>query len=391
MPNNPVVASYVADFLKIDQLHVYRQLTGLSQEFDMHVFTHHRENEAYFPYHEKWLHVLPKPQLRWWRRFIHKQIKQEPWQMFRWELRRWLLDLTRVDAQVLHIYFGHVAPQFIPLMKAWLHPVVVSYHGADAGVDMDKPRYRAAMQEVFRLATQVQSRSMALSEDLVKLGCPPEKIVLQRTGVPFDRWPFKPRTAPEDGAWHLLQSCRFIEKKGLDLTLQAFAEVVKHYPKARLTLAGSGPLREALQQQAEALGVAGSVAFPGFLHEGRLAPVVYDAHVCLHPSRTGKDGNREGVPNAMLEAMASGLPVVATNHGGIPEAITHGVSGLLVEENDAPALAQAVLRLTQDASLRSSIAQAGREAVEESFAREKQDARLAANYKELMTAAASRR
>jgi thioredoxin-like negative regulator of GroEL len=90
--------------------------------------------------------------------------------------------------------------------------------------------------------------------------------------------------------------------------------------------------------------------------------VVYDAHVCLHPSRTGKDGNREGVPNAMLEAMASGVPVVATNHGGIPEAITHGVSGLLVEENDAPALAQAVLRLIQDASLRSSIAQAGREA-----------------------------
>ena len=137
--------------------------------------------------------------------------------------------------------------------------------------------------------------------------------------------------------------------------------------------------------------MAGSVNFPGFLHEGRLAPVVYDAHVCLHPSRTGKDGNREGVPNAMLEAMASGLPVVATNHGGIPEAIANGVSGLLVEENDAPALAQAVLRLIQDASRRSSIAQAGREAVEENFAREKQDTRLAARYKELMTAAAGRR
>jgi len=86
---------------------------------------------------------------------------------------------------------------------------------------MDKPRYRAAMQEVFRLATQVQSRSIALSEDLVKLGCPPEKIVLQRTGVPFDKWPFKPRAAPEQRSLAPATACRFIEKKGLDLTLNA--------------------------------------------------------------------------------------------------------------------------------------------------------------------------
>jgi len=134
------------------------------------------------------------------------------------------------------------------------------------------------------------------------------------------------------------------------------------------------------------------VAFPGFLHEGRLAPVVYDAHVCLHPAARAKTAT--GAGRAECDAGGDGrggLPVVATNHGGIPEAITHGVSGLLVAENDAPALAQAVLRLIQDGSLRSSIAQAGREAVEQNFAREKQDARLAANYKELMTAATSRR
>lgn len=384
MPNNPVVASYVPEFLKIDQLHIYRQITGLRHDLAAHVFTHKREETAHFPYHEKWMHVLPKPRLRWLRRLIHTQLRDEPWQIFGWELRRWVLDLARIDAQVLHIYFGHIAPQFIPLMKVWPRPVVVSFHGADVAGYAEKPRYLAALKEVFRLATKIQSRSEALSADLLALGCPPEKLVLQRTGVPVEEWPYLERTAPADGAWHLVQSCRFVEKKGLDLTLQAFATVLKTHPNARLTLAGSGPLKDALQAQVAELGIAGSVTFTGFLPNAKLLPLLHEAHVYLHPSRTGSDGNREGVPNAMLEAMATGIPVVATRHGGIPEAITDEVSGLLVAENDAPALAAAVLRLIGDAGLRQRTGQAGSEVVRSTFNRQTQDHALIAFYKGLM-------
>ncbi len=384
MPKNPVVASYVADFLKLDQLHVYRQITGLRHELDAHVFTHKREYPEHFPYHEKWLHVLPRPRLRWLRRLIHTQLRNEPWQIYRWELRRWILDLARIDAQLLHIYFGHVAPQFIPLMKVWPKPIVVSFHGADAGGYLDQPRYLAAMQEVFRLATKVQSRSEALNADLIKLGCPPEKVVLQRTGVPMEDWPLRERIAPADGAWHLMQSCRFIEKKGLDLTMRTFATVVKRFPQARLTLVGDGPLRQALEQQARDLGVAERVTFTGFASHGTLARVLYDAHIYLHPSRTGADGNREGVPNAMLEAMATGIPVVATRHGGIPEAITDGESGLLVDENDAEGLAAATLRIIEEPALRQRIALGGREAVGRKYDRAAQDRELISFYKGLM-------
>lgn len=384
MPKNPVVASYVADFLKTDQLHVYRQITGLRHDLDAHVFTHKREYPEHFPYHDKWLHVLPKPRLRWLRRLIHTQLLDEPWQIFRWELRQWILDLARIDAQVLHIYFGHVAPQFIPLMKVWPKPVVVSFHGADVAGYLEKPRYLAALKEVFCLATKIQSRSEALSADLLALGCPPEKLVLQRTGVPVDEWPFRERTAPADGAWHLMQSCRFVEKKGLDLTLKAFATVVAKYPNARLTLMGGGPLKATLEQQSKDLGVAERVTFTGFLPSAKLAEALNEAHIYLHPSRTGSDGNREGVPNAMLEAMSTGIPVVATKHGGIPEAITDGESGLLVEENDAPALAAAVLRLIEDATLRKRIAQQGSKAVQTNFNRQTQDQALVKFYKGLM-------
>ena len=391
MPNLPVVASYVADFLKPDQMHVYRQITGVLGEVDMHIFTHRRENERTFMFDPKRVHVLPRPRTRWLRRLIHKQLRQEPWQIYRWELRRWLLDLIRIDAQVLHLYFGHVAPQFIPLMKVWRNPVIVSFHGADAGVDMEKPRYRAAMGEVFRLAAKVQVRSDALREDLVRLGCAEDKIVLQRTGVPLEAWPYRERDTPEEGCWRLMQSCRFIDKKGLDTTLQAFALVAAKHPRARLALVGDGPERASLEQQARDLGLAERVEFPGFLSNAEVSKAVYASHLYLHPSRTSADGNREGVPNAMLEAMASGAPVLATRHGGIPEAVADGVSGLLVEENDSAGLGAAALRVIEDTDLRRRLGLAGREAVQEGYARDVQAARLAAFYKQLMAPACGQR
>jgi colanic acid/amylovoran biosynthesis glycosyltransferase len=93
----------------------------------------------------------------------------------------------------------------------------------------------------------------------------------------------------------------------------------------------------------------------------------YGSHIFLHPSQTGRDGNQEGIPNSMLEAMATGLPVFATEHGGIPEAIENGVNGVLVRERDDEALAQALLNAAQDASLLSRIGRAGAEAVRRNF------------------------
>ena len=391
MTNKPAVASYVSDFLKPDMLHVFRQVTGLRQVTPW-VLTHKRENAARFPFPEKRLIVLPKPRLRWWRRFVSKQIRREPWQLFRWELRNMILELTRTEAKVLHIYFGHIALHLRSLMKVWPHPTVVSFHGADAGVDMsgDKPGHLAAMREVFQLAAVVQARSESLVEDLIRLGCPREKLRVQRTGIPLEEWRFAAREVPPDGAWRVLQSCRLIEKKGLDLTLRAFAAATKDLPKSELVIAGDGPLRAELDRLAGELGIAARVRFTGFLDQAKLREEVYRSHVFLHPSRTGKDGNREGVPNSMLEAMASGAPVIATRHGGIPEAITDGVSGLLVAENDADALAKALREVLTDAARAAALGAGGRKAVEDRFDRAANICQLEGCYLELMASRGQR-
>lgn len=383
MPKKPVIASYVSDFLKSDMLHVYRQVTGL-QNLEPWVFTHKRENEARFPFPKKRLVVLPKPKLRWWRRWVHKNIKKAPWHLYTWEVRHALLELERAEAKLLHIYFGHTAIHFLPLIKACPHPVVVSFHGADAGVDVNKPNHLAPLREVFAAADLIQARSQSLADDLIKLGCPAEKVRIQRTSIPLEEWVFTPREVPADGAWRLFQSCRLIAKKGLDLTLESFAAVHREFPKATLTIAGDGPLKEELQAQAARLGVAEAVKFAGFLDQTDLRREVATSHFFIHPSRTTGDGNREGVPNAMLEAMASGATVIATKHGGIPEAVESGESGWLVEENDGAGLTSGLLALIKDPQRSQAMARQARARVEAMFDRTQNIKVLEECYRELM-------
>lgn len=368
MPNPPTIAVYVPEFLKLDMMHVYRQISAF-EGVSCHVFTHKIENTEHFNFHVRRLHVLPKPKLRWWRRWVAKNVKKEPWDLFDWELRRFVMELTRVDAELLHVFFGHIAPQFRTLMKVWPHPVVVSFHGADAGVNMDKPGHLKAMREVFELADKMLCRTESLGRDLVALGCPPEKIGIWRTGVPLAEWPYRPRVAPEDGRWQLLQVCRFVDKKGLDLTLKAFAGVRKRYPGAVLTLVGDGPKMVELKALAGELGLGDAVVFPGFVDQWAVRKLILAGHVFIHPSRTSADGNREGIPNAALEAMASGMPVVATTHGGFPEAIVSGESGILVEENRADLIEQAILDILGDEALRARLGEGGRKVVEAKFDR----------------------
>jgi colanic acid/amylovoran biosynthesis glycosyltransferase len=115
-----------------------------------------------------------------------------------------------------------------------------------------------------------------------------------------------------------------------------------------------------------------------------LREIYYRSHIFLHPSQTGRDGNQEGIPNSMLEAMATGLPVFATEHGGIPEAIENGVSGVLIPERDDSALAQALLDASRDSDLLSHIARSGAEAVRKNFDLSAQAQRLEEIYLNLL-------
>jgi colanic acid/amylovoran biosynthesis glycosyltransferase len=363
----PVVACYCATFLKPEMLHIYRQITALERVSPI-VIAQKRENAARFPFDN--IDILPKPPLHFLRRFWFRQLRDAPWQISGGELRALLDVLRRTDACVLHIYFGHIAVHLLPLIRAWKKPSIVSFHGADVMVDMNKPAYRTATREMLDAVKLVLVRSESLRSAVTDLGCEKAKIEVQRTGIPLDEFPFRERNFPSSdggGEWRFVQAGRLIEKKGLPVTLRAFASFLKRYPNATLTIAGEGPLFGQLRGLTGELKIDNNVSFTGFISQEQLRDLYYASHIFLHPSETGPDGNQEGIPNSMLEAMAGGLPVFATEHGGIPEAIKHGVSGVLVPERDDAELAWALLNAVEDRHFLSQVARGGAEVVRENF------------------------
>lgn len=381
--SRPVVASYCTTFLKREMRHIYRQVAGL-EAFRTFVITRSRENAQEYPFPD--VELLPRPRIFFLLRFYKKYLAGEEALFYRGEYKQLTTLLERRNPDLVHVYFGHTGVHLLPFIRAWKGRTLVSFHGMDIMPREQEPGYSDRLGELLRTLPMVLARSESLAARLVSMGCAPEKIRINRTGIPLERFPFAPRTPPPDGAWHIVQASRLIEKKGLDNTLQAFATFHKTHPAARLTLAGDGPLLEQLRQEAAALGVGQAVRFAGFQSQEDLAALYASAHLFMHPSRLTAKQDQEGVPNSMLEAMSTGLPVVATLHGGIPEAVENGRDGLLTPENDAPALAASLEQIAGDPALFTRLGANASRSVREKFEQTAAIRSLEGFYRELIEA-----
>jgi colanic acid/amylovoran biosynthesis glycosyltransferase len=233
---------------------------------------------------------------------------------------------------------------------------------------------------LLRLVPLVLVRSRSIAERLVELDCDPNKIRLNRTGIPLDGFPYRTRTVPADGEWTIVQACRLVPKKGLATALRAFARFIERFPKAKFLIAGDGPLLRELEELVHKLDLQQSVTFLGFLGQSELRALYEKGHIFMHPSELPPDANQEGVPNSMLEAMATGLPIVATRHGGIPEAVTDGVNGLLVPERDDEGLANSLLKMVEDPAGWKIMGASASETVAAEFAQPRQVESLESAY-----------
>jgi colanic acid/amylovoran biosynthesis glycosyltransferase len=378
--DQPRVAIFCPTFLKPEMLHVYRQVAGL-KEVTPTVFTFKRENAEQFPFEP--IRFLRRSPLRWLRRIWNVQIRKTPPQAYRDEIDSMRLLLTAERCQMLHIYFGNNGLFWLPFLRHCQLPAMVSFHGADVQVNVDSPVAMQRLKDLFAACALVMARSESLASALIGLGCSPDKLRIQRTGIPLATFRYLPRERPTDGAWRLLQACRLIKKKGLELSIHAFSAFLKLYPNALLTIAGDGPLRSSLEKLAADLRLDGRIRFAGFLGQSELLSLYQDSHLFLHPSEQTPNGDREGVPNSLLEAMATGLPCIATRHGGIPEAITHLQSGVLVPESDLAGLEHWLAHLAVDDHLRDSLGRRAAQTIKEKFELTAQIAKLEEIYRSL--------
>jgi len=377
--SKPVVASYCTTFLKPEMLHIYRQVTGL-QRYSTFVVARERMGEAEFPFPE--IEVLPRARKNFVKRFWLKHVARKPPVYYRGELQVILKMLERRPADLMHIYFGHTGVHLAPFVEEWRKPCVVSFHGMDIQRRPLQEGYDAQMRALLQTVPLVLARSRSLFAALEQWGCPPEKLRLNRTGIPLGSFPFQQRPMPADGSWRFVQACRLVAKKGLGTAIRAFAKFQALYPRAKFLIAGDGPMKTELTALIGELKLDRAVELRGFLSQADLAALYARSHVFLHPSEMPPDQNQEGVPNSMLEAMATGLPVLATTHGGIPEAVAHERTGLLVAERDVSALFAAMRQITEETDFLYILGQAAARAVREEFEQGRAIERLEGFYDE---------
>ncbi len=278
--------------------------------------------------------------------------------------------------ELVHAHFGDHAAYYAPAIPRAI-PMVVSFYGYDATSFPRKGRGYGArvLRRLFRRDAVLLALSEDMRRDLIALGADPAQVEVHHLGVSLERFPFAPREP--DGELRLLFVGRLVEKKGIFDLLEA----IRDLPGVRLDVLGSGAL------EAEARAAAGpNVHFRGALPPTEIPAAMAAADLLVAPSKVARSGDKEGTPTVILEAMASGLPVIATRHAGIPEMVGDGREGLLVPEGDAAALARAIRAAADSPERRAAWAAAAREKVEREFDAVKQAERLEALYARLLSA-----
>ncbi len=390
----PRLASVCGTYLKPEMQSIYRQVSNVHQ-FTNVVLCEQIQNIEQFPHRP--IHKLTKlttPRakgnflLRFWYKYVMRQwpapreiCKLPPGPHFSYDLTKVLRDQS-ID--LVHVYYGHKAVKYLDMLEHWGGRWIVSFHGVDVSKFVDQPGYKEDLERVFAKARLVLARSQSLLEELESLGCPAHKLRLNHTPIPLDNFPATVRTVPEDGAWRLVQASRLIPKKGLFTTLEAVQMLVEDFPKLKFTLCGTGPEEAAVRARCKVLGIEKHVDIKGWLSQAELAAEYQRSHIFLHPSETTDSNDQEGIPNSMLEAMATGLPVVATYHGGIPEAVSDGQDGFLVPERSPQQLAGSLRWLITHPELLEKFSIRAAESVREKFGLPGQIALLEGMYWEAL-------
>ena len=238
----------------------------------------------------------------------------------------------------------------------------VHFHGYDATSLPRQAAWRRHYTRLFKDVDGIIAPSRFILERLAHLGCPREKLHVSACGINPQHFPESRR---EKG--QILAIGRFVEKKAPLTTIRAFAKTIDIVSDARLHMVGDGPMLAAAQELVAQSGLSDRVIFHGSQPHDIVRAMLGRVSLFVQHSVTASSGDTEGLPVAILEAMASGLPVVSTRHGGIPEVVQDGKTGFLVDEHDEVGMAEAMLRLLQDPEMAARMGQTGVPRIQEEF------------------------
>ena len=329
------VLVFVKTFAQPTLTFIYNEIKGIAEHVEVKVICLKRLNSDKFPYDN--VEVLPNISNSILNKILHP-----------FQTRNFLFSYkdkkikSRIDnivndfkPDIIHTHFGFESWWFLANLPLTKIPVFISFHGFDASHMLKSRRYISLVKhfkDQFGLSFIFCSKLMA-EEVEVKTGTINKKHILYYgTDISF----FKRTNYYISEPFTFLQISSFAEKKGHEYTVKAFCLFRNQHPdlNIKLILAGEGDLRVEIIQLCKDLQLTGQVEFPGLVTPLQAKELMNNSQVFVHHSITSAKGDKEGIPNAIMEAMSMEMPVVSTFHSGIPELVEDQINGYLVKEKD---------------------------------------------------------
>ncbi|MDQ0200232.1 glycosyltransferase [Neobacillus ginsengisoli] len=283
---------------------------------------------------------------------------------------------------LLHAHHGQLGILLLPFKEKTKLPLVTSIRGRDATLANQPVGYLEHMKMLFEEGECFFPVCQYLAARIKDWGCPSKKIRVLYGGVDLNQ--FQYRTPPNNGSQNILSIGRLVEKKGHHILMKAFQKIKNKFPNATLTIIGGGELEEYIKSLATQLNLGDSFQLLNHLPKDKVREQLVKADLFCAASLEASNGDLEGIPNTLKEAMATGVPVISTYHAGIPELIKNNKEGVLVQENNVDELADALEYMLTNRALWETYTAAARQKVEQDFDLNKQLLQQAKYYDKLI-------
>jgi colanic acid/amylovoran biosynthesis glycosyltransferase len=296
-----------------------------------------------------------------------------------------LSNFSSEPYDIIHCHYGTNGLLGLKLREigALKGKVITTFHGYDMSL-LIKQRGNNIYDHLFAKGDLFLPISKHWRTRLIELGCDEKKIIVHHMGVALRTLPFRHRTLDNNGSVGLVTVARLVEKKAVEYGIRAVSKLSKLNKNIDYSIIGDGPLRKRLELLISDLRLTDTVKLLGWKDHREVVNVLNSCHLLLSPSITSANGDQEGIPVAMMEAMAMGIPVISTQHSGIPELLQDGKSGFLVPERDVDVLAERLTYLIMHPEIWPKMGRAGRAYVEANYNIDKLNDRLVEIYHKVL-------